>query len=207
MTSPPVLVLDAMGVIYDHGDDVNELLVPYVRSLGCTMSQSQINACYIQCSLGRITSTQLWEELGVANRANDVDYVSRHRLMPGVMDVLRLAKLREWTLACLSNDVAEWSLLLRRRFALESFITEWVISGDVGSRKPEWPIYEQLMASVGVSGESIMFVDDREKNLRGPHEAGWQCIAYGHTPSEEFRDIPRVASMVELETILKEFSL
>lgn len=207
MTSPPVLVLDAMGVIYDHGDDVAELLVPYVRSLGCTMSQSEINAYYIQCSLGRTTSTQLWEELGVANGANDVDYVSQHRLTPGILDVLRLAKSREWTLACVSNDVTEWSQLLRRRFDLESFITEWIISGEVGSRKPEWPIYEQLMASVGASGESIIFVDDREKNLRGPHAAGWQCIAYGQTPSEAFRDIPRVASMVELETILKEFSL
>ena len=126
MTSPPVLALDAMGVIYDHGDDVNELLVPYVRSLGCTLTEDEINAYYIQCSLGRTTSTQLWGELGVANRANDIDYVSRHRLTPGVMDVLRMAKTREWTLACLSNDVAEWSLLLRRRFVLEGLITEWV---------------------------------------------------------------------------------
>ena len=163
MTSPPVLALDAMGVIYDHGDDVNELLVPYVRSLGCTLTEDEINAYYIQCSLGRTTSTQLWGELGVANRANDIDYVSRHRLTPGVMDVLRMAKTREWTLACLSNDVAEWSLLLRRRFVLEGLITEWVISGEVGCRKPEWPIYENLIESVGVSGKGIVFVDDREK--------------------------------------------
>lgn len=177
MTSPLVLVLDAMGVIYDHGDDVDELLVPYVRSLGCTMSQSQINAYYIQCSLGRTTSKQLWEELGVADRANDVDYISHHRLTPGVLDVLMYAWSNGWVVACLSNDVAEW------------------------------PIYEQLMASVGVSGESIIFVDDREKNLRGPHAARWQCFAYGHTRSEEFRDIPRVASIPELEAILKGFSL
>ena len=63
------------------------------------------------------------------------------------------------------------------------------------------------MDSIGVSGESIVFVDDREKNLRRPHEAGWTCIAYGHTPSEEFQDFRRIASMSELEMLLKEFSL
>ena len=63
------------------------------------------------------------------------------------------------------------------------------------------------MDSVGVSGESIVFVDDREKNLSGPHQAGWTCIAFGHTPSEEFQDIRRIATMYELETLLKELSL
>lgn len=206
MTSPLVLALDAMGVIYDHSDDVAELLVPYVRSLGCTMSLDEINERYIQCSLGRSTSSQLWEQLGVANRASDVDYISHHRLTPGVLEVLALAQSRGWLATCLSNDVAEWSLLLRRRFALESFITHWIISGEVGARKPDPSIYEHLVATVSVSGEGILFIDDREKNLRVPLVAGWHCIEFGSTPTSESPDIQRVRSMPDLEAILKEFS-
>jgi hypothetical protein len=38
-------------------------------------------------------------------------------------------------LACLSNDVSEWSKLLRERFGLSEYITDWFISADIGVRK------------------------------------------------------------------------
>ncbi|MCL1922605.1 MAG: hypothetical protein FWG15_01830 [Propionibacteriaceae bacterium] len=52
-----VLALDAMGVIYRHADDVEELLIPYLRDRGCVVPTAQIEELYHRCSLGQISST------------------------------------------------------------------------------------------------------------------------------------------------------
>jgi len=52
--------------------------------------------------------------------------------------------------ACLTNDVSEWSALLRRRFELETRIRPWIVSGDVGARKPDPQIFAVLQRALDV---------------------------------------------------------
>jgi FMN phosphatase YigB (HAD superfamily) len=42
-------------------------------------------------------------------------------------------------LACLSNDVLSWSVLLRQRFELDRYIDACTISGAVGARGSRIP--------------------------------------------------------------------
>ena len=58
------LVLDAMGVIYRAGDDVTELLIPYLRGNGCQLTDAGIEALYLGVSLGQMTSLQFWQHCG-----------------------------------------------------------------------------------------------------------------------------------------------
>ncbi len=58
---------DVMGVIFEVGDDTNDLLVPYIQKIDSEISKEKINEVYIKASLGKISSRQFWCELGFVN--------------------------------------------------------------------------------------------------------------------------------------------
>jgi HAD superfamily hydrolase (TIGR01509 family) len=173
-----VVALDAMGVLYESADDVSELLIPYARAHGSRLAQDRLEQIYVECSLGRMTSAQFWAELGAAG-AQDEEYCLGHALIDGVLPALERLSARGVRLACLSNDVSEWSLLLRRRFGLDKYLTTWVISGDIGFRKPSPEAYSSLLRAVDVDPSRILFVDDRMVNVRAARAAGLASVLYG----------------------------
>ncbi len=172
------LVLDAMGVIYTAGDDVAELLCPFIHENGGVADDRRIEALYHDASLGRLSASQFWEQVHLDPALEDA-YLCRHRLSAGLLDFLCSAKPRLASIWCLSNDVSEWSRKLRERFDLSRFIDGFVISGDVGARKPDAAIFKRLLAQTGVSAESIVLVDDRPRNLDAAAALGFQTILFG----------------------------
>jgi len=172
------VVLDAMGVIYRDADDVRDLLVPYLRAKGCYLDEARIRELYLACSLGQISSEDLWRSAGVGRLASDEEYCEGHQLNDQVTDLLHELQTRGIRTACLSNDVSEWSRLLRRRFGLESLIPTWVISGDIGIRKPAPEIYEVLLDKLGCAGSAVVLVDDSVRNLDAAATLGIETILF-----------------------------
>ena len=172
------LVMDAMGVIYASGDDVVELLCPFIHENGGITDDRRIEALYHDASLGRFPSKQFWEQVQVDPALEEV-YLLRHRLSAGVFEFLSRAKPRLASIWCLSNDVSEWSRKLRERFELSRLIQGFVISGDVGARKPDEAIFERLLFQTGVNAKTIVFVDDRPQNLDAAVAFGLQTVLFG----------------------------
>ena len=54
---------------------------------------------------------------------------------------------------------------LRDLYDLHAHFKGFVISGDIGVRKPDAAIYRELLSQTGVPAENMVFVDDRPKNL------------------------------------------
>jgi|BarGraNGADG00212_1021973.scaffolds.fasta_scaffold04520_2 HAD superfamily hydrolase (TIGR01509 family) len=197
-----VVAMDAMGVLYRSADDVTELLIPYARARGSRLGPERIHELYVQCSLGRMTSSELWKRLGT-NGADDEEYCRGHELTEGVLPAFERLNARGVRLACLSNDVSEWSLLLRRRFGLDKYVSTWVISGDIGVRKPSAEAYATLSRAVGIDPGQILFVDDRMANVRAARAAGLASVLYGAAGSELDEDGQRtVRRMDALEEAL-----
>ncbi len=164
-TQPRILVLDAMGVLYQSGDDVAELLIPFVHRHNPRASVDEINETYLHASLGKITSTEFWKQLNLSPGLED-EYLSLHQLMNETREFLSAAVNQFETICCLSNDISEWSLKLRNQFALTNYVSNWVISGDVGYRKPSSEIYLALLNQLEITPSDVLFVDDR------PQESG-----------------------------------
>ncbi len=195
---PEILVLDAMGVLYQAGDDVAELLVPFVRRHGtATLSAEDIDRDYAAASLGQVEPADFWTRMGV-DAAREDDYLAGHRLIDGTLDALPRLKARYGRLACLSNDVSRWSLKLRRQFGLEAWIDAWFISGDLGLRKPSPDIYRRVVADLGVTPQEILFVDDRPRNLDAARDVGLQTVLLdaGGTATSSHRMIRSLAELV-----------
>ena len=181
------IVPDAMGVLYESGDDVTDVLIPYVRAAGSTLADEVIESAYLEASLGFITSAEFWVRCGV--EGDDGQYITHHRLMDGVADVIAAARARGLGLACFSNDVAEWSLLLRRHFLLDDDFDAWCISGEIGARKPDPAAFLALTSMLGTTPEVCLFVDDRRKNVDTASALGFHTVLLGSAECRTLRDV------------------
>ena len=127
----PCLVLDAMGVIFAAADDVGELLIPFIAERSASCNEAAIQAAYLDASLGTISPDEFWNQVGVAADLED-EYLSRHALNSGVIELLDWCRDNKIPVWCLSNDVGRWSHKLRERLNIETYLQGSIISGDVG---------------------------------------------------------------------------
>ena len=67
------IVLDAMGVIYPVGDDLRVLLMPFLRSRGCTLSDDEIIALYRACYRDGLAAAAFWEAVACDGRVEDLE--------------------------------------------------------------------------------------------------------------------------------------
>ncbi len=202
-----VVALDGMGVLYREGDDVRKLLVPFAREHGSTLPEEDIAAKARQLSLGRMTPADFWAVIGAQGDSNDLDaaYLARHQLMPGVVRYLR--KLRDSGIraACITNDASAWAMKLRAGHSLEGLIDPWVVSGSVGVRKPDAPLFEVLRRVTGEAPSSILIVDDDLANLDAAAKLGFgtawfsadgdRGAAHGHQVIRSFGSVNVVDTM------------
>ena len=173
-----VLVLDAMGVIYRAGDDVAELLAPFVAAHGG--APDKVEAAYHVASLGRLSAARFWQEVGLSAELEDA-YLAGHTLTENLGAFLAAARPHVAGLWCLSNDLTEWSCKLRRRFEIEDLFDGFVISGDIGVRKPDPEIYETLQAAAASPPGDLLLVDDRPRNLAAAADLGWRTVLFDPT--------------------------
>jgi HAD superfamily hydrolase (TIGR01509 family) len=172
-----ILVLDAMGVIYSVGDDVKDLLYPFIMEKGGTRDFTIVQEYYNLASLGKISAVEFWKTVGIAPHLED-EYLRRLELTVGLLDFLKNTKSRGVEIWCLSNDLSEWSTKLRIRFGLEKYFRGFVISGDIGIRKPDPMIYHNLLNRLNVKANDVIFVDDNPKNIDAASRFGFFTVLF-----------------------------
>jgi HAD superfamily hydrolase (TIGR01509 family) len=185
-SAPKVVALDAMGVLYREGDDVNRLLIPFARERGSLLTDKELTERARALSLGRITTSEFWSQVGAIGDPPTLsqEYLGLHQLSPGVVKFLRALRQREIRAACITNDAASWATALRRRHSLEGLIDLWVISGAVGVRKPDPPIFEALRRVAQVPAGDILMIDDDVVNLDSARSLGFRTAWYSPDGAE-----------------------
>ena len=174
------VILDVMGVIFEVGDDTNDLLVPYIQKINDMISAEKINEMYLKASLGEISSFDFWNELGFGNKYPEIerDYLDTYLRIDSEFVEVAKTLSKNYSLAILSNDVKEWSNYLRTKFDLSRLFKIIIISGEVGYRKPDKRIYNILLDRIQSPPSDCVFVDDRAKNLRPASEIGIKTIRF-----------------------------
>jgi HAD superfamily hydrolase (TIGR01509 family) len=211
MDKRPLIVFDAMGVIFRDSDDVASCLEPFLESRGVNGRGTEIKAVYRQASLGSISAKCFWERFGLGKEypAIQDEYLrTRLRFDPGFRTAAR-ALSGEFDIAMLSNDLGEWSEALRRIHGIEEFFSFAVISSDARARKPDPAIYRALLSKAGRSPALCLMVDDRLANLEAARGLGmrtalflpsekasseWAMADSGFKPDIVVADMPRLAA-------------
>lgn len=202
------LILDAMGVIFEVGRDLYELLIPFVWSKDKSVPDKLMIDTYLEASKGLIPSSELWERLGFGGDYPNIEKEYLDIQLTIDSEFLELtSEFKEfYYLALLSNDVKEWSSYLRQKFGLNEIFNEVVISGDVGLRKPDKKIFKLLLDRIKVPAESCIFVDDNLKNINAAGELGINSIRFIRDKEKApFCSEFEVRSFSELLQVLKNF--
>lgn len=178
--NPSVVALDGMGVIFKEANDIDNVLIPFAHEAGSPLSAEEIALRARALSLGRMTTGQFWKAIGLDGAPEELDdaYLSRLSLNPGVVKFLRTLRDRGVRVACITNDSTTWAMKLRQRHSLEGLVDPWVISGQVGVRKPDNPMWEVLRRVTGEAPASIMVVDDELDILDSARKLGFRTAWY-----------------------------
>jgi len=80
-----------------------------------------------------------------------------------------------------TNDLAICHI--RRRFAFFAHFDHYILSYEQGVMKPEAAIYDAVERALGLSGEAIVYLDDRAENVEGGLARGWRAILH-ETPEK-----------------------
>lgn len=167
-----------MGVIFKESDDVENLLIPYIQKINPEISKEKISDLYLKASVGEISAFRFWKSLGFGGEYPEIEktYLEESfEVTSGFKDtVLKLSN--SYQLAVLSNEVGQWNSYLRKKFELNRFFEDIIISSEVGFRKPDKRVYEKLLKAIQAPPESCVFVDDRLENLRPASDLGIKTV-------------------------------
>ena len=173
-----LVVLGGIGVVWDPGGDPEGLLVPFVREQGGVVDPSEVADRYRSASLGHLSSGEFWAAVGVSGdpEALDAAYLSRVRMRSDVLPFLERMEQRGLPVACLTNAVLPWSMQLQRRFGLEQRVDPWVVSGEIGARKPSSAMFEALRRISGVDFADMLLIDSEPVTLDAARNLGMSTV-------------------------------
>ncbi len=91
----------------------------------------------------------------------------------GTIEILGALKSNDVPVFALSNWNGECFEVAEERFRFLDLFEDIIVSGRVGLCKPEAEIYELASQQFGISANEILFIDDREENLKPAADLGW----------------------------------
>ena len=196
------VALDAMGVMYPVADDLRELLIPYLRTKGCTVPDEAIIDAYRACYRDGAPARQLWGRAGCDwyDGALERQFFACFELNAGVVDFLEAMRENSTPVYGLSNDVGEWAGQRRQVLGIDHYFSGWVISSEVRSPKPEPAIYQHLLEMLPCSPGACLFIDDRVPNLEAARSAGLATVLFSAEATDGIRSVPDFVSLTALVT-------
>lgn len=179
------VAIDANGCLFRVADDDGRWLMRFVRDLGVPTDLDNVRELLRQASLGRLSSRELWAAIGVDGDADELDaaYLEPFELTPGARELLERLARRGLSVACVTNDVLAWSQRLRHRYDLDPYIDTWIVSSEVGCRKPDPAMFEALKRKSGIPLTNSLFIDDRAVNLDAARQVGMSTAWFTGTPT------------------------
>ena len=99
-------------------------------------------------------------------------------LVPGTGEVMRELKAAGLRLFALSNWNSQTFAQVRPRFPEFDLFEDIIVSGDHGCIKPEERFYRIALERIDLPLQSLVFVDDNPRNLRGAELIGLRGLLF-----------------------------
>lgn len=88
--------------------------------------------------------------------------------------------------AILSNNVKEWAKALESQDTLTDIFEVIMYSCDEGITKPDPVIFQKLLVKLDASPKQVLFIDNREKNIRAAKALGMHALQF--TTGDDFKE-------------------
>jgi len=196
-----IILLSSTGVICSHTDDVEDILFPFLSKSNCQFSSDIIHRLYHQVCTGKCSTDEFWSYLlpGV-DEPLDMIYAKAYHINEGIVTFLKKAFSANINVACSSEDNSEWISRVCRNYALDYWIKHWFISSETGISKNEKRYFKNLLGSLDISPDKLIYVSSDVELLNRAFEEGIQPILFGDS-SEVF---PYALNISKLSVLLFE---
>lgn len=171
------IIFDMFGVI---AIDPAANLMPFVKASRPHFSDDEIEEIWLEAARGELSSCDFFSRLGFSGDIERLEreYLDTVEVDENFFETAERLKARGFRLALLSNDISEWSVYIRKKFALDKYFDEIVISGDCGLIKPDARIFKRVLERLSERAENCVFIDDRLKNLEAAKSLGMDAILF-----------------------------
>lgn len=112
----------------------------------------------------------------------------------GTVRIVERLRAAGYRLVGLTNWSLEKFLLTRDRYALFQLFDEIVVSGEVGTIKPEREIFDLTLRRIGCHAEECIFIDDHPPNVDAASALGFRAIRF--TSPEQLEEELRGAGVM-----------
>lgn len=209
----PILILDAMGVIYYEEDDLEKFMPyflnhsriygggNYVGSIKRSFSSWEtIRRIYNNnLTTGKINSKEFFKQIGIDQIGIDHFYLNFLLNFEMDKEFLNFKKKYKENLIILSNDSQEWANYRNRKLNLD---VPYFTSSLFGIRKPDKSIYEKICWMLKISPKECIFVDNLESNLENAQFLGMKTILFKRNSPRKNSTYPIVRNFTELDEYL-----
>jgi putative hydrolase of the HAD superfamily len=89
---------------------------------------------------------------------------------------------KRYPMILVSNTNESHADYIARNYNVLDYFDAKIFSHVVGSLKPDRKIYEAAIAAAGHPPEALLFIDDREENIRGAEEIGIRAHQFTTAP-------------------------
>lgn len=179
----PVFVFDFGGVLikWKNNDPIFDYvaqrygipLAPMRRELEAALPRLETGAVpireFLQEALGKFGKT-----LRKGDSPDDIWTAPFERLMKprvGAVEVVKSLRMRGYR-ACLFSNTSPPHAALLRRTGWTGLVDGFVASCEIGSMKPSREAFSRALADLGARPREVVFIDDREANVRGAKAFG-----------------------------------
>lgn len=194
----PIDVNDIKIIIFDLQDVLTNDWRDVFNSLDTNIKPGLIaeffddhNDLRKEMQYGRLREDEFWRQFIHFTDANvTVDYLKdavRKALQPfpEVMNIVKSLK-QNYKLVILSNFTKEWVDYLVTNYKFSEIFDDMFWSFQKGIKKPTHEAYFQITEKFSVRPEECLFIDDKERNIKGASDVGMKTILY--TNPEELKE-------------------
>lgn len=174
------VVLDAVGTIVRVDDVFEEIVLPFAREQGSTLTRDSVLDQYVARTLGATSSASFWSALGIHRDPQVLDdaFIRRLPLGDGITDFLFQARAKSLLVGAVANDAADWSARFRQLHELDPMINPWVTSAEVGTRLPNPAMLDTVQRALGVPPQATLLIGSRADVLDLARERGYRTVRY-----------------------------
>ena len=98
--------------------------------------------------------------------------------LAGTVEIMKRLKNAGFPLYGLSNWSAETFPIARQKYDFFDLLDDIIISGEVGSIKPEIEIFEIALSRIGRPAHDCLFIDDALANIEQARKMGFAAIHF-----------------------------
>ncbi|WP_339266716.1 haloacid dehalogenase [Paenibacillus sp. FSL K6-1330] len=176
MTAKPQLVLDLAGVLISNFSTAVWLQLSEDSEISFQDIREQFDEIRKDIWTGKIKEDEFWEWMSLRMKQINKER-ARALLMQSLEPLPGLNYLAEWSeiadIHILSNHCKEWLEPILER--VEPYTRSITISNQVRLRKPDIRIYQHVGKQFEL-GQTVVYIDDQEKNLKPVIELGWKTL-------------------------------